>query len=329
MTLLLHQSMLINNTAHSGGEGGKQSLQGVPNSGGGALSFAGEESSLTCKYSLFSGNMAGSGGAILGSDSAQLTISDSDMSKNLATLGGAVAFRDVVNSTLLNNTLKNNFGHQGGAVYAIGSGFFYTYEIERTKKAIQRTDHQFVLKILDSNFTRNDALLGGGALHVSGITLLCSDSKFDSNLVNRDSQELGGQGGGLRLQSGAAVHLRNSEIKSCEAQLGGGISMEGAILIGHDLKFNENYASDVGGAIAAVYGSDFRSNDPVLGECHGCSFTSNHVERAGKDETSVPSVPSYVCYLVRCLYTWYNLEVLQRLLCFYFVPVGRLITTQS
>lgn len=283
VTLEIHNSILINNVAQPGSERRQHNLLRVPNSGGGALFISGEGSRFTCTSSSFSANTAGTGGAIFGGDSAKLSIRDSDMSGNVATLGGAAAFKNVDQARLVNNTFKSNAGNQGGAVYVVGSGFFYSYEIEKTKQAVRTPGHQFDIEILDSDFVGNDAFQGGGALIVTGASLLCIDTFFESNFVYKVSKELSGEGGGLLLQQAAVALLKNSEIKSCEAHSGGGMFIEDAIVISHNLKFNSNYASDVGSAIAAVYKVDFRTNDPVIAEFYNCSFTGNEVGRAGKE----------------------------------------------
>lgn len=139
--------------------------------------------------SEFQRNSAGEGGAIFLSQATVLSISDIEEMK----------------LNILNDVLRNFLGT-----------FLEASQIQlRAQVGLLRT-----------NFSRNEALLSGGAIDVGGLSFLCSRCAFSDNIACSQPDKADGKGGALWIQSYAVVLLEHTEIASCTAYLGGGIFVE-------------------------------------------------------------------------------------------------------
>lgn len=271
-----------NNTAGGHDIATGEYLRGDPNSGGGALSVQGIGAELNCSNSTFIGNKAGTGGAIMGSKSSSLEIKHPTMLNNSANQGGAVALKAAKTARLSNGTFNGNFARQGGAMYLTGSDFGYSGDFTHAKEEIQKVWNNANVWISHSEFSGNRAYLGGGALEITALSFLCNDCAFDSNYVDDvyDPHDL--RGGGMKMRARALVLLHNTSISSCRAQKGGGISLEDAVLVAHNLSLLRNNASNYGGAIEITVEAQFTINERKLVECHGCTVQENYAKNAGK-----------------------------------------------
>lgn len=99
-------------------------------------------------------------------------------------------------------------------------------------------------------------------------------------------------------QQDSVARLKNSEIKSREANSCSGILIMNAILISYNFKFDKCCASDVGRVIAAGYNLDFRTNCPVPAEFYDYSVTGNEVQLSGK---KIDSTTTSFCFQDTCL----------------------------
>lgn len=281
ITVVLEDCLFIHNTVGTENINGDGHLQGHPNSGGGALSINGERKSVVCTRTNFIGNRGGNGGAILAYDRPFLTFLYFNMSGNSALRGGAIACINFAVTTWGIGVFGDNTGQQGGAVYLAGNYLTYTDNIEHYRQKLRPT-----FDVSLTQFSRNQAVLGGGAVHISGYFFASKNCVFDSNMVQSSALGITGNGGGLRVRSRGLVILNNTKIISSKAELGGGISLEDSILIGHNLSLSRNYASDVGSAISARFSPDFTIGNPVILECHDCVFNGNQAERAGEKNST-------------------------------------------
>lgn len=277
--LLLFHSTLVNNTA---GAQSRNSLNGEPNSGGGAISVSGGSARFVSNYTYLFENKAGIGGAILGKDKALLTIENFNMSGNTAILGGALACTSVSKLQLSHGFFRNNSAEQGGAMYVTGP-VQYPTDMQRLKDSdIYSRPEGYSITISKANFVGNEAVSAGGAVYISSHSLGCSECQIEANSVEPGAQKITGVGGGLYISSNAVVNLRNSTVRECKADVGAGLFVRNGILKGANLRMVGNHALDAGAAIAAKFGPRFTINDQRLSECHGCSFRGNHAARVGK-----------------------------------------------
>lgn len=291
VSLVILSSSFKKNVAQPLSVSGQKKLRGVSNSGGGAVFIGGVGSRLNCSSSTFTQNQAGSGGAILISEDAGCQIRNTHMSRNSAILGGALASKNAKMIMLLTVAFEKNDGYRGGAVYAEGSGFQYARDIKQTKEDARKADFPFAISIFECDFTKNVAHFGGGALDILGLTLCCVDSRFSSNKVDNGLAELAhkgsDQGGGIRVRSEAVVLLKDLWIENCQAESGGGLFVDNAVMVGYGLHFHQNTAHDAGGAIAARFEPDFAIGTSDLGECHACRFEENMAGRAGEEALTI------------------------------------------
>lgn len=281
-SMAIHNSTFVENSAGVLDSQHYKSSWGTPKAGGGAVSVQGFESLLSCTKVLFTGNHAGRGGAIVGDENSKVEIKHSYMSGNSAVLGGAVAFVNGIWIYLNGNTLTNNSGQQGGAVYVKGLEFPYPDDVMRKNESIHSQNDSATIWIIDNIFSKNTALLGGGGLQISGVSLLCTNCSFQSNAAQVGGSEIHG-GGGIRAKSRALVILRNSSIISCTARTGGGVSLEDSVLVATNLHLFGNHAIQFGGAIGVWLGEYSTVRGPVVAECHDCLIEANRADEGGRN----------------------------------------------
>lgn len=269
------------------------SLQGYLTSGGGAIFIQGSGGKVDCIDSCLFKNAAGIGGAILVAGSAHIYSKNSTVSENSAILGGAVAFRHALKAQVYSSYFSNNYGRQSGAIYAAGSEFKYPTKIKYTRKEIRNSNNEkTTIEMFYSKFFGSQALLEGGALMVEGVFLFCKNCTLESNLVQSRSQELDGEGRGIKIKLNALLVLQDSHIIPYQAKSGAGIALENSVMVAVDSSVNGNMASDTGGAFTDKFEPDFSIEDPLSVELCSCSIKENHAGHTGGKNTVVNVIAS-------------------------------------
>lgn len=278
VVLKLSYSNLTGNSA--GPRLRKFSLE-APDSGGGAISVWGGSARLIAEKINLLNNSAGVGGAILGKEKAVLQMVDFTMENNTGLLGGALSCTSASRLDISLGVFRNNAGKRGGAIYVTGP-INYPKDMESLKEVKKRKVDGHAIAISNTNFTENGASLAGGAIFIFSNSLDCYECNIESNSVLHGPPVDTRAGGGIYIGANAVVLLRNSTVQTCRADIGAGLFVRNGIVKGSNLSMVGNHAMDAGGAIAAMFGPEFRIADQLLTECHGCSFEGNHAERVGK-----------------------------------------------
>lgn len=304
MELNIRASSFQNNTAGPQSIQDESFLSGESNSGGGGLRVSGSGTHLFCNNSRFIGNSAGAGGGILGNMAASLTLTNLHLSKNLAVLGGGIGCRGARSLNLHAGVLTNNLGKQGGALFLQGLDMMYPGRIGQMKRALLNFETSYMLS--NNLFSKNEALTAGGALDMSGIYAHCENCQFFSNGIRPNSQELDGNGGGIKIMSNSLLILRDTTISLGYAKHGGAVYVDNAGLVGFNLSMTENSVTDAGSAIAARFSPNFSVGDSALIECHYCMIKGNWASRAGG------KMLHYYCTLEASFFMYFTTLVVYR-----------------
>jgi fibronectin-binding autotransporter adhesin len=274
-TLLLANDMVSNNVATSGGavsnEGGATlsvvnstiaqnvALSGSPAttiSTGGAIANAG---TLSVMNSTVSNNSAGNGGAII--NSGQLSISGSTFANNSSTTGGGGGIMNsgtlsIVGSTFSGDTSMGGSG-QGGAIANAGTltitnGTFVNNSTSGVGGGIYNNS-PVTAQIIDSTFSTNSALTGGGiesdsAAVLSGTTLSGNSASFGGGVGNMGT-----------------LTVTNSTLSGNSATTqGGGLFNQGALtLVNATIAYNNVADGGTGGGLDALAGTTILYNTIV------------------------------------------------------------------
>lgn len=252
--------------------------------GGGAIALLDRPGSIGVSSTQFDNNFAPAGGAILVDNFKSLSFNISNFTRNEAILGGAIASLNTeVEMKVENTRFELNNAQQGGALFL---EYFSRYGMsdmqERTRLLNSAVLPPSVLQLTNSSFLRNEALLGGGAVDVSGLLLKCFNCTFYANVVALKDGGLNGEGGAMRIRAAAAVLIEESKVKSCKAHSGGGVSLWSSILKSRSTDWSANHANDCGAAVAGKYNSFSGIGDSVAVDIERCKFIDNTANRAGK-----------------------------------------------
>ncbi len=165
--LSIQDTLIINGTGNLTIDGNKRSR---------IFEINGNVSATLSKLKLVNGS-SGSGGAILNGGTINLV--DVSLSRNNGLVGGGMV--NLGNAYLTNTTIDNNRAINGGGINNAG-----------------------YLNISNSTFSSNFASLDGGGLYSDRGSLEIQSSTFTLNLADSDNDGLG-NGGGIRINSGAAI----------------------------------------------------------------------------------------------------------------------------
>ena len=207
--------------------------------GGGALAL-GSESKTMIQNSIFSQNESKyHGGAIAmrGPDdgdnsAADLDIIDSEFRGNIAAQNGGAIYSTFYDSEnvkdsvyIEDNEFVENKAVNGGAIYNEGLA--------------DRSDNVAAMKVVDSEFVGNIVTNFGGAVY-NGSKLVLEDSDFSENNAYI--------GGAMFLASGSDTTIKNSEFDSNTADFGGAVYTSTGIknVNVSDSKFTNNSAKGTG-----------------------------------------------------------------------------------
>lgn len=167
---------------------------------------------VVVRHSVFRGNRSsGNGGAAMTatSSSFDIAIEDSTFDANVTSGGeagaaGAINFERVQTSVLTRTTLTANRGSRGGALRVVSTG---------------------LSKVVDSDFSGNEAALGGGAVW-TGSDFIAERSTFSANRVTSTSAvDDGGGAIGYNGSPTTTLGVTRSTFVDNDAYRGGAISM--------------------------------------------------------------------------------------------------------
>ncbi len=276
-TLLVYNSLILNNTANSGAGGGIGG--GIYNGGGSTLTLAG---------STLSGNQASvTGGALYLVAGSSATVLDSEISSNSADSRGAAmivlssARVTVSNSRILSNTTPASAASASGVIYNNGA-VTLTGVLVSGNSVAGNTDvsggvyntGNGTARILGSTFagnrgTRGGALYNAGAMSLVNVTLSGNRALTYSINVSTTSS---GEGGGV-YNSGSLYMTDTDVISNSAASSGGGLwnFTPGAATLYNSIVAYNN--SPAGGNCA---GAPVASGDTNLSSDATCALYATH-----------------------------------------------------
>ena len=203
----------------------------ISNINGGAVVVNGSTATfLNCN---FEGNCAKFGGAIYGNLSSNISISNSTLNQNYAVeYGGAIFIGELTirdNETVFGmlSVLASNFSYNraekrgGGMAICHGNVSIILFGNKFTNNAANLTggalfsDKASTINISRFDFSGNNAMRDGGAVHVFNSTLFISNGTFSQNSA------VSGHGGALCLQEGT-YELSDCSFMFNEAETFGG-----------------------------------------------------------------------------------------------------------
>ena len=219
---------------------------------------------LTIQRSLFEGNDGGYNGAAVDvtGERVQVELLDSRFHNNTGEWGAALSVRNTASLDVRRCTFREN---------TVAKGNGGAMRIEKTSAAIWNSS--FVgnkgayggaiesatgIRVSHSNFSANEARLGGGALnvhceekakHTERCAVSIKSSEFDGNQAGRS-------GGGLRISRNYKLGVEDCTFRRNNATFGGGLSFFRAVQRGvwsiGNSTFSENNASTGGKGMSAV-----------------------------------------------------------------------------
>ena len=236
----------------------------------------------------FTGNKASVGGAIGAIDQANLLVIQCRFEDNLAKVRGGAIFAGDITLHVYETVFKSNGAEFGGAmmVYNSITGNFSernTSQNVEVPRQVILTKCQFQdnvaqadggaiislniseLQILETNFTGNNASVGGAISATHQASLLIFNSTFGENSAYRRA--------GSIFSRNTPLYLHGATFRSNRAPYGGAIGTMNSTLHIRETYFAHNAASEQGGAID--------SEMDCLVYLQRCIFQSNNAEKAG------------------------------------------------
>lgn len=266
----------MNNTCSDQNRQDTDWAPGPPVAGGGALSLEGNRIIVNMTTIDFVGNTAGQGGAMKIDYPGDVQLASCTFLRNSANVGGAVALHSVHGFLeFVDTTFSYNTADKGGALYFVRSTKPTTKDVNDEISNLDSYFKIIKIRLRHTNFHNNQACIGGGALDVSGLPVLCDPCLFDSNKVSSTEHKPMSHGGGLRIRLGAVVFMQNSLVSHSSAGIGGGAYIHNAVLISVNTQWAGNHAVDVGGAIAADYSAAFNTESSRVFELRYCRIEGN------------------------------------------------------
>ena len=251
------------------------------NDNGGAIINYGK---LTVNGGTFKGNEAKNGGAISStSDYGELTIVGGTFENNKSTgkWGGAIVAKNIV--SVKNATFDGNVSGNGGAIFAYDANgaaienCTFKNNSATNENTVKHGGALFVnggknVSIKSNTFIKNTAK-DGGALHITGIEGVIEDNTFEENFAERYSSAFHVIDSAPDIKNNI---YKNNGTKDDKTTTYATLMVE-SVKSGEELtiendKFENNAASDSGGAIVAQNGTV---------NLKGCEFTNNKVPEYG------------------------------------------------
>ncbi len=219
---------------------------------------------LTITNTTFTGNTASLGGAIFNGGGGLLTLTGDAFSSNSADTGGAIYNTQAGNVTVTDDTFTGNSAEDGGAIYSDHGSVAVSNSTFSNNTASIGAGGAIInfyvsdalvssLSVVDSTFSGNAAVNGGGIANEGPATLTLTDSTISGNSATQN-------GGGLYNVNGTryasrAVSVGNTIVAGntaggTGADAFGSFASQGNNLIGESDGSSGWIASDLTGTIA-------------------------------------------------------------------------------
>ncbi len=290
---------------------------------GGAIHLNSTNIKLNLEDSTFDNNQAIDGGAIW--SNGTLVVKNSSFTGNNATNGGAISADGVV---IIDGShfVNNNATDSGGAIFSNNASTVMnisksTFDENNGISKGGAIYHTGTLTVVDSNFTKNIARLGGGICQNAGILNLNGVS-FNNNIANRTAPGGNNHGGAILAMAGTINITGSSFINNIATTIiigpngsshGGAIFLNSGNIIVSKSVFENNSAYDYAGAIyfaactATIIDSNFTGNTGNMGGAFfvngpinvsfiNSSFKDNVAGRGNGDGGVLYSFNSYLSF---------------------------------